>query len=287
LKERIAENTVDRSSVNFFIFFNLTITPTSLFIVSRNREKLNRRRPDGRLHCNYSMQKQRSKRYREAAAKVEANKKYALADAINTLKTLPAVKFDQTVTLSFKLGVDPKQSDQMVRGTCPLPNGSGKNVRVLVFATGQAAEAAKEAGAEIVGFEDVIKKVTGGFSDFDVAIATPAAMAEVRKLGRVLGPRGLMPNPKTGTVTDDTAKAVKEVKAGRVEFKLDKNGNVAVPVGKFSFEPQALVENGAAVIDAVIKARPATAKGSFVNAITLSATMSPGLAVDPAPYLKN
>ena len=226
------------------------------------------------------MQKQRSKRYRAAAAKVEA-KKYSLADAINTLKTLPAVKFDQTVTLSFKLGVDPKQSDQMVRGTCPLPNGSGKNVRVLVFATGQAAEAAKEAGAEIVGFEDIIKKVTGGFSDFDVAIATPAAMVEVRKLGRVLGPRGLMPNPKTGTVTDDTAKAVKEVKAGRVEF------NIAVPVGKFSFEPQALAENGAAVIEAVVKARPATAKGAFVNAITLSATMSPGLAVDPAPYLKN
>jgi len=232
------------------------------------------------------MQKQRSKRYRAAAAKVEA-KKYSLADAINTLKTLPAVKFDQTVTLSFKLGVDPKQSDQMVRGTCPLPNGSGKNVRVLVFATGQAAEAAKEAGAEIVGFEDIIKKVTGGFSDFDVAIATPAAMVEVRKLGRVLGPRGLMPNPKTGTVTDDTAKAVKEVKAGRVEFKLDKNGNIAVPVGKFSFEPEALAENGAAVIEAVVKARPATAKGAFVNAITLSATMSPGLAVDPAPYLKN
>ncbi|PAZ00736.1 MAG: 50S ribosomal protein L1 [Spartobacteria bacterium AMD-G4] len=233
------------------------------------------------------MQKKRSKRYRAAAAKVEGNKKYSLADAISTLKTFPAVKFDQTVTLSFRLGVDPKQSDQMVRGTCPLPNGSGKNVRVLVFATGQAAEAAKEAGAEIVGFEEIIKRVTGGFSDFDVAIATPAAMVEVRKLGRVLGPRGLMPNPKTGTVTDDTAKAVKEVKAGRVEFKLDKNGNIAVPVGKFSFEAQALAENGAAVIDAVVKARPATAKGAFVNAITLSATMSPGLAVDPAPYLKN
>ena len=233
------------------------------------------------------MQKKRSKRYRAAAAKVEGNKKYSLVDAISTLKTFPSVKFDQTVTLSFRLGVDPKQSDQMVRGTCPLPNGSGKNVRVLVFATGQAAEAAKEAGAEIVGFEEIIKRVTGGFSDFDVAIATPAAMVEVRKLGRVLGPRGLMPNPKTGTVTDDTAKAVKEVKAGRVEFKLDKNGNIAVPVGKFSFETQALAENGAAVIDAVVKARPATAKGAFVNAITLSATMSPGLAVDPAPYLKN
>lgn len=233
------------------------------------------------------MEKKRSKRYRAAAAKVDGTKKYSLVDAINTLKTFPAVKFDQTVTLSFRLGVDPKQSDQMVRGTCPLPNGSGKNVRVLVFATGQAAEAAKEAGAEIVGFEDIIKRVTGGFSDFDVAIATPAAMVEVRKLGRVLGPRGLMPNPKTGTVTDDTAKAVKEVKAGRVEFKLDKNGNIAVPVGKFSFETQALAENGSAVIDAVVKARPATAKGAFVNAITLSATMSPGLAVDPAPYLKN
>lgn len=233
------------------------------------------------------MEKKRSKRYRAAAEKVDGTKKYSLVDAINTLKTFPAVKFDQTVTLSFRLGVDPKQSDQMVRGTCPLPNGSGKNVRVLVFATGQAAEAAKEAGAEIVGFEDIIKRVTGGFSDFDVAIATPAAMVEVRKLGRVLGPRGLMPNPKTGTVTDDTAKAVKEVKAGRVEFKLDKNGNIAVPVGKFSFETQALAENGSAVIDAVVKARPATAKGAFVNAITLSATMSPGLAVDPAPYLKN
>jgi len=233
------------------------------------------------------MQHQRSKRYRAALAKIEAHRKYALSDAIQTLKGLPAPKFDQTVTLSFKLGVDPKQSDQMVRGTCPLPNGSGKNVRVLVFASGQAAEAAKEAGAEFVGFEDLIKKVTGGFSDFDVAIATPSAMAEVRKLGRVLGPRGLMPNPKTGTVTDDTAKAVKEVKAGRVEFKLDKNGNVAVPVGKFSFDEKSLVENGTAVIDSVIKARPATAKGSFVNAITLSATMSPGLSVDPQPFLKN
>ncbi len=178
-----------------------------------------------------------------------------MPDAVETLKKLPPTKFDQTVTLSFKLGVDPKQSDQMVRGTCPLPHGSGKQVRVLVFAQGQAAEAAKEAGAEYVGFEDLIKKCQEGFQDFDVAVATPAAMAEVRKLGKVLGPRGLMPNPKTGTVTDDTAKAVREVKAGRVEFKLDKNGNVAVPVGKFSFAPQSLVENGTAVIDAVVKAR--------------------------------
>jgi large subunit ribosomal protein L1 len=173
----------------------------------------------------------------------------------------------------------------LVRGTCPLPHGSGKLVRVLVFAEGDAARAAKEAGAEFVGFKDMIQKCTEGFQDFDVAIATPAAMAEVRKLGKVLGPRGLMPNPKTGTVTDDTAKAVREVKAGRVEFKLDKNGNVAVPVGKFSFEETALVENGTAVIEAVVRARPATAKGRFVEGMSLSATMSPGIAVDPSPYL--
>lgn len=232
------------------------------------------------------MQNKRSKRYRSAVEKVE-KRKYQLAEAIKTLKTLPPTKFDQTVTLSFKLGVDPRQSDQMVRGTCPLPNGSGKNVRVLVFASGSAADAAREAGAEFVGYEDLIKKVTGGFSDFDVAVATPAAMAEVKKLGKVLGPRGLMPNPKTGTVTDDTAKAVKEVKAGRVEFKLDKNANIAVPVGKFSFDEVALLENGTAVINAVVKSRPATAKGAFVEAITLSATMSPGVAVDAAPFLKN
>lgn len=233
------------------------------------------------------MQHKRSKRYRAAVEKVDSKRKYQLAEAIKTLKTLNPPKFDQTVTLSFKLGVDPRQSDQMVRGTCPLPHGSGKNVRVLVFASGSAADAAREAGAEFVGYEELIKKVTGGFADFDVAIATPAAMAEVKKLGKVLGPRGLMPNPKTGTVTDDTAKAVKEVKAGRVEFKLDKNANIAVPVGKFSFDEVALVENGTSVINAVVKARPATAKGAFVEAITLSATMSPGLGVDAAPFLKN
>jgi large subunit ribosomal protein L1 len=228
----------------------------------------------------------RSKRYRAALEKVDAKKTYPLAEAINLLKSLPPAKFDQTVTLSFRLGVDPRQSDQMVRGTCPLPHGSGKTVRVLVFAVGASATAAREAGAEYVGFEDLIKKCQEGFQDFDVAIATPAAMSEVRKLGKVLGPRGLMPNPKTGTVTDDTAKAVKEVKAGRVEFKLDKNGNVAVPVGKFSFDTSALSENGAAVIEAVVKARPSTAKGAFIENVTLSATMLPGMRVDATPYLK-
>jgi large subunit ribosomal protein L1 len=232
------------------------------------------------------MQKNRSKRYRAAAEKVDSKKLYPLNEALGLLKSLPPAKFDQTVTLSFRLGVDPKQSDQMVRGTCPLPNGSGKVVRVLVFAQGNAATAAREAGAEFVGFEDMIKKCQEGFQDFDVAIATPSAMSEVRKLGKVLGPRGLMPNPKTGTVTEDTAKAIKEVKAGRVEFKLDKNGNVAVGVGKVSFTEQALSENGSAVIEAVIKARPPSARGTFVEHLTLAATMLPGIAIDTAPYSK-
>jgi large subunit ribosomal protein L1 len=240
----------------------------------------------GAFELHKIMQQNRSKRYRAAAEQVARSKVYNLPEAISALKKMPATKFDQTVTVSFRLGVDAKQSDQMVRGTCPLPHGSGKQVRVLVFAQGAAANAAKEAGAEYVGFEDLVKKCQEGFQDFDVAIATPAAMAEVRKLGKVLGPRGLMPNPKAGTVTDDTAKAVQEVKAGRVEFKLDKNGNVAVPVGKFSFEEKALVENGNAVIEAVLRARPATAKGHYLEGVTISATMSPGVHVDPAPYLK-
>src|SRR6266699_3421326 len=231
------------------------------------------------------MQQNRSKRYRASAEQVERKKAYSLNDAVATLKKFQPTKFDQTVTVSFRLGVDPKQSDQMVRGTCPLPHGSGKKVRVLVFAEGAAAQAARDAGAEYVGYKDMIEKCCGGFQDFDVAVATPAAMSEVRKLGKVLGPRGLMPNPKTGTVTDDTAKAVREVKAGRVEFKLDKNGNVAVPVGKFSFAESALVENGNAVIEAVVRARPATAKGRYLEAMTLSATMSPGVHIDPSPYL--
>lgn len=228
----------------------------------------------------------RSKRYRAAAEKVVSLKSYPFAEALSTLKGLPATKFDQTVTLSFRLGVDPRQSDQMVRGTCPLPHGSGKSVRVLVFAEGVSADAAREAGAEYVGYKDLIEKCVGGFQDFDVAIATPACMTEVRKLGKVLGPRGLMPNPKTGTVTDDTAKAVREVKAGRVEFKLDKNGNISVPFGKLSFSEESLLDNGAAVIDAVVKSRPASAKGRFVENLTLAATMSPGLRVDATPYLK-
>jgi large subunit ribosomal protein L1 len=231
------------------------------------------------------MQTNRSKRYRASAQQVDQTKNYSLTDSVATLKKFSPTKFDQTVTLSFRLGVDPKQSDQMVRGTCPLPHGSGKQVRVLVFAEGEAAKAAKDAGAEFVGMKDLIQKCQEGFQDFDVAVATPAAMAEVRKLGKVLGPRGLMPNPRTGTVTEDTAKAVQEVKAGRVEFKLDKNGNVSVPVGKFSFEENALVENANMVIEAVVRARPPTAKGRYLEGVTISATMSPGVRIDPSPYL--
>src|SRR5438045_4933705 len=176
-----------------------------------------------------------SKRYRKATELVDGKKAYPLKAAVELLAKFPKAKFNETVDLAFRLGVDAKQSDQMVRGTVPLPHGSGKTVKVLVFAkNGAAADAAKAAGAEYVGFEDLIKKCQEGWSDFDVAVATPDAMSEVRKLGKVLGPRGLMPNPKTGTVTDDTAKAVREVKAGRVEFKVDKAGNIHVPVGKAS-----------------------------------------------------
>src|SRR5947209_9067492 len=231
------------------------------------------------------MQRNRSKRYRAAAQQVDRAKAYSLPDAVSTLKKFPPTRFYQTITVSFRLGVDSKQSDQMVRGTCPLPHGSGKQVRVLVFAEGESAQAAREAGAEFIGMKDLIQKCQEGFQDFDVAIATPAAMAEVRKLGKVLGPRGLMPNPRTGTVTDDTAKAVREVKAGRVEFKLDKNGNVAVPVGKFSFAPDALRGNAQAVIDAIAKARPASAKGRFLQSCTLSATMSPPVRLDVREFL--
>jgi len=230
------------------------------------------------------MAQKHSKRFREALKLVDANKAYPLADAVKVLKKMPRAKLDETVELAFKLGVDPKQSDQMVRGTVPLPHGSGKKVSILVF-TKSGADAAKAAGADFAGFEDLIKKVTEGWVDFDVAIATPDAMAEVRKLGKVLGPRGLMPNPKTGTVTDDVAKAIKEFKAGRVEFKIDKAANLHVPFGKISFDEAKIVENARAVIEAVVKARPSAAKGRFIESCTLTATMSPGLALDIREFL--
>ena len=232
------------------------------------------------------MPKARSKRYRKALENVDTKISYPLKSAVEVLAKFPKAKFNETVEVAFKLGVDPKQSDQMVRGTVPLPHGSGKTVKVLVFTrNGDAADAARAAGAEFVGFEELIKKCVEGWSDFDVAIATPEAMVEVRKLGKVLGPRGLMPNPKTGTVTDDTAKAVREVKAGRVEFKLDKAGNVHVPIGKANFTPAQIAENARAVIEAVAKARPASVKGSYLQSCTLSATMSPSVSVDVREFL--
>src|SRR6201995_641276 len=227
-----------------------------------------------------------SKRYKKATELVEGKKAYPLKSAVDVLSKFPKAKFNETVDLAFRLGVDPKQSDQMVRGTVPLPHGSGKTVKVLVFTKpGAAADAARAAGAEFIGFEDMIKKCNEGWTDFDVAIATPEAMAEVRKLGKVLGPRGLMPNPKTGTVTEDTAKAVKEVKAGRVEFKLDKAGNVHVPIGKASFSPVQIAENARVVIEAVAKARPSSVKGSYLQSCTISATMSPPVRIDVREFL--
>src|SRR5262245_9378692 len=202
-----------------------------------------------------------NKRYKKGLQQVDKAKTYPLKSAVDVLTKFPKAKFNETIDLAFRLGVDPKQSDQMVRGTVPLPHGSGKVVRVLVFAKpGDAANAARDAGAEFVGFEDMIKKCQEGWADFDVAVATPEAMTEVRKLGKVLGPRGLMPNPKTGTVTEDTAKAVKEVKAGRVEFKIDKAGNLHVAIGKASFSAVQIAENARAVIEAVFRNRPASVK---------------------------
>jgi large subunit ribosomal protein L1 len=221
------------------------------------------------------------KKYKKAAAKVDRETLYTIEGALRFLKDNPTTKFDATAEIAFRLGVDPTKSDQAVRGTVTLPNGTGKTVRVLVFANGPAADAARAAGADLVGYEDMIAKEVGGFTDFDVAVATPDAMKEVRKLGKVLGPRGLMPNPKTGTVSDDTAAAVKACKAGRVEFRMDRNGNVMVPFGKLSFELAALLGNCKAVVDALGSARPAATKGVFIKRATITSTMGPGLRLDP------
>ena len=221
------------------------------------------------------------KKYVKAASKVDRETLYTIEGALKFLKDNPTTKFDATAEIAFRLGVDPTKSDQAVRGTVTLPNGTGKTVRVLVFANGPAADAARAAGADLVGYEDMIAKVAGGFTEFDVAVATPDAMKEVRKLGKVLGPRGLMPNPKTGTVSEDTAAAVKACKAGRVEFRMDRNGNVMVPFGKMSFEVAALQGNCKAIIDGLNAARPAATKGLFIKRATITSTMGPGLRLDP------
>jgi len=224
----------------------------------------------------------RSKLYKAQLEKFEKLKLYPLADAVKLLKEFPAVKFDQTVELSFKLGVDPKQTDQTVRGAVPLPRGTGKKVTVVVIADDeQLKQQATDAGADVVGFDDVIARIKDGWTDFDVLIASPSSMAKVRPLGRQLGPKGLMPNPKTGTVTDKIGDAVKEAKAGRVEFRADKGACVQVPIGKLSFEADALCENALAVVRALYKAKPASAKGVYIVSFTLSATMTPGIKIDP------
>jgi len=226
-----------------------------------------------------------SKRYRKAAEMVDLTKTYPVAEASALLNNLPKAKFDETVELYAHLTVDPRKSDQMVRGTLQLPHGSGKTIRVIVFT--ENPDEAKAAGADEAGLDDLIEKVTDGWTGFDVAIATTSAMKSVRKVARVLGPRGLMPNPKSGTVTDDIETGVREAKGGRVEFKMDKTANVAVVVGKRSFTPEQIAENAEAAIDALVKARPQSVSGKFLKSLSISATMSPGISIDVAPYTKS
>ena len=221
-----------------------------------------------------------SKRLRQIYQLVARNKQYLIMEGIQSLKKVPKAKFDESIDLSFHLGVDAKQSDQLVRGVVSLPHGSGKKVRALVFCKGETEKMAREAGADFVGAEDLIKKIEGGWLDFDVVISTPELMKEVGKLGKILGPKGLMPNPKAGTVTMDVAKAVKEVKAGRVEFKTDKQGNINLSIGKMSFSEQSLYENAKQVIEALVHQRPPTVKGTFIKGITLSSTVGPGLKLN-------
>jgi large subunit ribosomal protein L1 len=223
-----------------------------------------------------------TKRFKKAHEAGDLAKPFALADAVSLLHRFPAAKFDETVELQARLDLDPKQSDQTVRGTVALPNGSGRKVRVLVF-TENPAEATA-AGADFAGLEDMMKKVTDGWMDFDVAIATPNAMKSVRSIARVLGPKGLMPNPKSGTVVDDVAAGIKAVKAGRVEFKMDKTANVAIVVGKRSFTTEALAQNAAAALEALGKAKPESCKGKYIKSLTLSSTMSPGVRIDAKEY---
>lgn len=222
------------------------------------------------------------KKIEAAQGKVEAGREYSVEEAVKLVKELAFAKFDETVDLAVNLGVDPKKSDQMVRGTVMLPHGTGKKVKVLVFAKGEKEKEATEAGADFVGAEDLVEKIQKGWLDFDSAVATPDIMGLVGKLGKVLGPRGLMPNPKLGTVTFDVAKAVREIKAGKVEYRAEKSGIVHVPIGKISFEEAALLANARTVLDSIVKAKPGTSKGRYLKRITLSSTMGPGIRIDIA-----
>jgi len=226
------------------------------------------------------------KRLIEAKKKVERTKEYPIEEAVKLVKELASAKFDETVEIAVNLNVDPRKADQMVRSTVVLPHGTGKQVRVLVFAKGEKEKEAQEAGADYVGAEDLVEKIQSGWLEFDKAVATPDVMPIVGRLGRILGPRGLMPNPKVGTVTFDVAKAVKELKAGRVEFRVDKGGIIHMPVGKVSFDEKQLIENIRTAIDAIIKAKPSTVKGRYIKRITVSSTMGPGIRVDLDSILK-
>jgi len=220
------------------------------------------------------------KRYREAASKVDADREYLPIEAIKTLKETPDAKFDETIELAFRLGIDPRKADQMVRGTVSLPNGTGRSVRVGVFAQGEKAQEARDAGADVVGADDLVEEVMKGNIDFDAAVATPDMMASVGKAGRVLGPRGLMPNTKTGTVTMDITKAVSDIKGGKVEYKTDRTGNVHCIIGKKSFGEQQLLENYLAVVEELLRAKPSAAKGKYIKSLTIASTMGPGITID-------
>ena len=222
------------------------------------------------------------KRYRDARAAFERERLYSPVEAVRLLKSMDGTKFDETVELHFRLGLNVRHADEQLRGTLMLPHGSGKEVRVAVFAEGEKAREAEQAGADVVGSADLAKRIEEGFTEFDVAIATPDQMANVGRLGRILGPRGLMPNPKTGTVTMDVGKAVSEAKAGKLEYRTDRGANVHVAIGKKSFDERALVENYAAVLDEIVRAKPAASKGRYIRQITLASTMGPGIRVDPA-----
>jgi large subunit ribosomal protein L1 len=226
------------------------------------------------------------KKYREAEKKIEEGRKYTLEDGLEKVKEVAFAKFDETVELTMWLGVDPRKADQLVRGTVVLPHGLGKSKSVLVIAQGDKIREAEEAGADFVGGEDMVARIKGGWTDFDAVIATPDMMRSVGQLGKILGPRGLMPNPKTGTVTFDVKTAVMETKAGKVEYRVDKTGVIHVPVGKVSFETPNLVDNTRMLIDAVVKAKPSTAKGKYVKKVNLAATMSPGVLLDETAYVK-
>jgi len=220
------------------------------------------------------------KSYRAALAKVDRNQRYLLEDTLRLVKETARAKFDETVEMAVRLGVDPRQADQNVRGTVTLPHGMGKTVRVLAFAKGEKEKEAQEAGADFVGSDELIKRISEGWFDFDKTVATPDMMATVGRIGKVLGPRGLMPNPKTGTVTPDIGKAIKEIKAGKLEFRVDKAGIVHVPVGKASFGAEQLIDNAKAVLMSILRTKPASAKGNYVRGVTISTTMGPGIKVD-------